>query len=44
MEAHLWPYGPQCLRLCVLEDRIKTLEGKSTRIGVYLQLQTFEWA
>ena len=35
VEAHLWPYGPQCPRCGVLEDRITKLQGKSTRIGTY---------
>ena len=34
VEAHLWPNGPVCPR-CQGMDRIRKLEGKSTRIGTY---------
>ena len=33
VEAHLWPNGPVCPR-CKGTERITTLKGKSTRIGV----------
>ncbi len=34
VEAHLWPNGPVCPR-CEGMDRIRKLQGKSTRIGTY---------
>jgi transposase-like protein len=34
VESHLWPEGPAC-PCCKGLDRIKKLQGKSTRIGTY---------
>jgi transposase-like protein len=35
LESVLWPQGPVCPRCGVTEDRIKKMEGKSLRPGVY---------
>jgi hypothetical protein len=34
VEARIWPHGPTCPR-CEGRDRIRKLQGKSTRIGTY---------
>src|SRR3954465_9228567 len=35
LETVLWPHGPVCPRCGVMGDRIKKMEGKSLRAGVY---------
>src|SRR3954449_11057323 len=35
LETVLWPQGPVCPRCGVMGDRIKKMEGKSLRAGVY---------
>jgi transposase-like protein len=35
LEKLLWPHGPVCPRCGVMGDRIKKMEGKSLRAGVY---------
>jgi transposase-like protein len=35
LEKVLWPDGPHCPRCGVMGDRIKKMQGKSTRPGVY---------